>query len=133
MGGHGALTIALKNPGRFRSVSAFAPICAPTQCPWGEKAFSNYLGTDRDVWLQYDANHLIQQADEQLPLLIDQGADDGFLAEQLHFDTFRQTCERVGYPNTARLQPGYDHSYYFIASFMEEHIDFHAAALASGS
>ncbi|MEM7130843.1 MAG: S-formylglutathione hydrolase [Chloroflexota bacterium] len=132
MGGHGALTIALKNPGRYRSVSAFAPICAPTQCPWGHKAFSGYLGDDQESWLQYDANHLIQQNAERLPMLIDQGADDGFLAEQLHFETFKETCSTIGYPVTARLQPDYDHSYYFIASFMEEHVAHHAAALNGG-
>lgn len=129
MGGHGALTIALKNPGRYRSVSAFAPICAPSQAPWGEKAFSNYLGDERDAWLAYDANHLVQGAEEQLPILIDQGDADGFLTDQLMLDTFVATCERIGYPLDARVQPGYDHSYYFIASFMPEHIDYHAAAL----
>ena len=129
MGGHGALTIALKNPGRFKSVSAFAPICAPTQCPWGEKAFSNYLGADRDSWLQYDANHLVQHAVEKLPMLIDQGDADGFLAEQLNFQTFVDTCAQVGYPVTANLRPGYDHSFYFISTFIGDHIAHHAAAL----
>ena len=130
MGGHGALTIALKNPGRYRSVSAFAPICAPTQCPWGEKAFANYLGPDKHTWLAYDANELVQQAsDERLPILIDQGGADGFLAEQLKFDIFKATCARIGHPLTARLQPDYDHSYYFIASFMQDHVNHHAAAL----
>lgn len=129
MGGHGALTIALKNPGRYQSVSAFAPICAPSQCPWGQKAFSHYLGDERSEWLKYDANHLVQQSGERLPILIDQGGDDGFLEEQLHFDTFKDTCTQNDYPLTARLQPGYDHSYYFIASFMGEHVAHHAAAL----
>jgi len=131
MGGHGALTLALKNPGRYRSVSAFAPVCAPSQAPWGKKAFSNYLGENRDEWLAYDANHLVQRATEKLPLLIDQGDADGFLAEQLMLDTFVATCERIDYPLTARLQPGYDHSYYFIASFMADHITHHAAALTA--
>ena len=129
MGGHGALTIALKIPGRFKSVSAFAPICAPTQCPWGEKAFSNYLGNDRDSWLAYDANHLVQQDSAKLPILIDQGDADGFLAEQLNFSTFVQTCQQIDYPLTANLRPGYDHSFYFITSFIEEHLAHHAAAL----
>ncbi|MFK7802469.1 MAG: S-formylglutathione hydrolase [Anaerolineae bacterium] len=129
MGGHGALTIALKNPGRFKSVSAFAPICAPSQCPWGEKAFSNYLGDDRSAWLEYDANHLIQQDAEKMPMRIDQGDADGFLAEQLHYQTFIDTCEQIGYPVTANLRPGYDHSFYFIASFIGDHIAHHAKAL----
>lgn len=131
MGGHGALTIALKNPGRFKSVSAFAPICAPTECPWGHKAFSNYLGDDCEQWLDYDANHLVQKASEKLPMLIDQGSDDNFLAEQLNFQKFKETCAQVGYPITGRLQEGYDHSYYFIATFMAEHVAHHAAALKS--
>ena len=129
MGGHGALTIALKNPGRFKSVSAFAPICAPTQCPWGEKAFSNYLGDNQDEWLAYDANHLIQSAEERLPMMIDQGDADGFLAEQLHYQTFVDTCAKVNYPVTANMRPGYDHSFYFIASFMGDHMAHHAEAL----
>lgn len=130
MGGHGALTIALKNAGRFRSVSAFAPICAPSECPWGHKAFSGYLGDDCAQWLEHDANHLVRQSTEQLPILIDQGADDEFLAEQLHFDKFQATCHEINYPLTARMQPGYDHSYYFIATFMRDHITHHAAALS---
>jgi len=132
MGGHGALTIALKNLGRYRSVSAFAPICAPTRCPWGEKAFSNYLGDDRKSWLAHDANYLVTGVTDLSsapPMLIDQGDADGFLEEQLNFELFQQTCQAVGYPLTARLQPGYDHSYYFIASFVGEHIGFHASAL----
>ena len=129
MGGHGALVIALRNPGRYGSVSAFAPVCAPSQVPWGEKAFSNYLGNDRADWLAYDANALVQQTQSQPPTLIDQGDADGFLQEQLGFDTFVKTCERAGYPLTARLQPEYDHSYYFIATFMADHIAHHAAVL----
>ncbi len=129
MGGHGALTIALKNPGRFKSVSAFAPICAPTQCPWGEKAFSNYLGDDRDAWLEYDAHHLVQNGAEKMPMLIDQGDADGFLVEQLNYELFVNTCSKIGYPLKARLRAAYDHSFYFIASFIGEHIAFHADAL----
>ena len=129
MGGHGALTIALKNPRRYRSVSAFAPICAPTQCPWGHKAFSNYLGDDKKTWLDYDANHLVQKASERLPILIDQGDADGFLAEELRLDILQKTCAEIDYPLTARLQPGYDHSFYFIASFMQDHVAHHAQAL----
>ncbi|MEM7534111.1 MAG: S-formylglutathione hydrolase, partial [Chloroflexota bacterium] len=105
MGGHGALTIALKNLGRYRSVSAFAPICAPTQCPWGQKAFSGYLGdNNQDVWLQYDVNHLVQQVaqEQRLPILIDQGAADGFLEGELNFDLFKSTCAAIDYPLTAR-------------------------------
>lgn len=130
MGGHGALTIALKNPGRYRAVSAFAPICAPSQCPWGEKAFGHYLGPDKENWLQHDANHLVTQASERLPILVDQGDADGFLATQLKLGTFMATCESIGYPLTARVQAGYDHSYYFIASFIGDHIAYHAAALS---
>ena len=129
MGGHGALAIALKNPGRYRSVSAFSPIVAPTQVPWGEKAFSTYLGDDRDAWKQYDAVELVKQAREKLPLLIDQGDADNFLAEQLRPELLREACEAAGHPLQLRMQPGYDHSYYFIASFIGEHIAHHARAL----
>jgi len=129
MGGHGALTIALKNPGRYKSVSAFAPICVPTECPWGHKAFSNYLGDDCEEWLQYDANYLVKQAEEQLPLLIDQGDADGFLEEQLKFEQFVSTLKEIDHPHKARLQEGYDHSFYFIASFMQDHIEHHSKAL----
>ena len=129
MGGHGALTLALKNPGRFRSVSAFSPICAPSQCPWGEKAFTNYLGENREVWKKHDANELIQNSTLEIPLLIDQGADDPFLEKELNFELFRKTCEKRNQKLTARLQTGYDHSYYFIATFMEDHLQHHAKAL----
>ena len=129
MGGHGALTLALKNPGRFRSVSAFSPICAPSQCPWGEKAFTNYLGENREVWKKHDANELIQNSTLEIPLLIDQGADDPFLEKELNFELFRKTCEKRNQKLTARLQNGYDHSYYFIATFMEDHLQHHAKAL----
>ncbi|KRD32098.1 S-formylglutathione hydrolase [Lysobacter sp. Root916] len=129
MGGHGALTIALKNPGRYRSVSAFSPIVAPSQVPWGEKAFAAYLGEDREAWREWDATELIAQARERLPLLIDQGEADEFLSTQLKPERLRAACEKAGHPLQLRLRPGYDHSYYFIASFIGEHIAHHAAAL----
>lgn len=129
MGGHGALVIALKNPGRYRSVSAFSPIVAPSQVPWGRKAFAAYLGEDRQAWRQWDATALIAQAQERLPLLIDQGDADEFLMQQLWPELLRTACEAVGHPIDLRMQPGYDHSYYFIASFIGEHIAYHAAAL----
>ena len=129
MGGHGALTLALKYPGRFRSVSAFSPICAPSKCAWGEKAFTNYLGENREVWKKHDANELIQKATLEIPILIDQGGDDPFLEKELNFELFLKTCEKQNQKLTARLQNGYDHSYYFIATFMEDHIQHHAKAL----
>lgn len=133
MGGHGALTIALKNPGMYRSVSAFSPIAAPTQCPWGNKAFSHYLGDDQETWKVYDACHLIlnpvdPQA-EKLPLLVDQGGADGFLKEQLQPEQLQEACVTADHPLNLRIQAGYDHSYYFIASFIGEHIQYHAKAL----
>lgn len=130
MGGHGALTIALKNPGKYRSVSAFAPICAPMQCPWGEKALGNYLGPDRDQWRDYDACELIAEAAERLPILIDQGKADDFLKEQLKPALLEKACAAAKHPLTLRMQPGYDHSYFFIASFIVDHIRHHARALA---
>ena len=130
MGGHGALVCALRNPGRYHSVSAFAPITNPVNCPWGEKAFSRYLGEDRAQWREWDACALIAQATERLPLLVDQGEADGFLAEQLKPEALRAAAEAAGHPLTVRLQPGYDHSYYFIASFIEDHLRHHARALA---
>ncbi len=129
MGGHGALVVALRNPGRYRSVSAFSPIVAPAHVPWGEKAFSAYLGDDRDAWRAYDATELVRDAQERLPLLVDQGDADEFLDTQLKPDLLREACAAAGHPLTLRLQPGYDHSYYFIASFIGEHIAHHAAAL----
>jgi len=129
MGGHGALVIALRNPGRYRSVSAFSPIVAPSQVPWGEKALGAYLGADREAWTQYDATALIANAKERLHLLIDQGDADEFLANQLKPQLLQATCEAAGHPLTLRLQSGHDHSYYFIASFIGEHITHHAAAL----
>ena len=129
MGGHGALTIALKNPGRFKSVSAFSPICAPMRCPWGEKALGNYLGDDRAAWAQYDTCALLSQASERLPILVDQGDADNFLEQQLQTPLLEQAAREADYPMTIRMQPGYDHSYFFIASFIGEHLAFHAANL----
>ena len=129
MGGHGALTIALKNPGRYRSVSAFSPIVAPSQVPWGEKAFGAYLGDDREDWKQHDTVELVRSAQEKLPLLIDQGDADEFLDGQLKPQLLQAACEAAGHPLELRMQPGYDHSYYFIASFIGDHVAHHAAAL----
>jgi S-formylglutathione hydrolase len=130
MGGHGALTIALKNPKVYRSVSAFSPICAPSQVPWGKKAFSGYLGDNRKAWKQYDATELVDAGYSTGPILIDQGDADDFLDEQLRPDLFRDTCRQAGQVLELRIQPGYDHSYYFIATFVGEHIAYHARALA---
>ncbi|HEV8695635.1 MAG TPA: S-formylglutathione hydrolase [Lysobacter sp.] len=129
MGGHGALVIALRNPDRYRSVSAFAPIVAPSQVPWGEKAFTAYFGDDRAAWKEWDACELLRHATQRLPLLIDQGEADDFLATQLKPELLEAACQQTGYPLHLRRQPGYDHSYYFIASFIGEHIAYHAAAL----
>ena len=129
MGGHGALVIALRNPGRYRSVSAFAPIVAPTRCPWGEKALGNYLGPDRQSWKEYDTCELILAGAPALPTLVDQGEADDFLAEQLRTELLQAACETAGYRADIRRRPGYDHSYFFIASFIGSHIEFHARAL----
>jgi len=129
MGGHGALVAALKNPGRYRSVSAFSPIVAPSRAPWGEKAFAAYLGDDRAAWKAYDAVELVASAPERLPLLVDQGEADEFLGSQLQPHLLREACAKAGHPLRLNLRPGYDHSYYFIASFIGEHIAHHAAAL----
>lgn len=129
MGGHGALICALKNPGRYASVSAFAPISNPSNCPWGQKALGNYLGPERDSWKAWDACELLADASERLPLLVDQGEDDSFLAEQLKPEALQAAAERAGHPLTLRRQPGYDHSYYFIASFIDDHLHHHARAL----
>lgn len=129
MGGHGALVTALRHPGRYRAVSAFAPIVAPTQVPWGHKAFSTYLGDDRNNWHEWDACELIRTASERPPLLIDQGEADEFLATQLRPDLLQAACTEVHHPLTLRTHPGYDHSYYFIASFIGEHVAWHARAL----
>ena len=130
MGGHGALTLALRHPGRYASVSAFSPIVAPTQVPWGQKAFAAYLGEDAELWVAHDAAALVRQPRaERLPLLIDQGDADEFLASQLKPELLRAACEAAGHPLTLRLQPGHDHSYYFIASFLEDHFAHHAKSL----
>ena len=132
MGGHGALVVALRNPGRYRSVSAFSPIVAPSQVPWGEKAFTAYLGDDREAWRQYDATALVAGGlAERLPLLIEQGGADEFLASELKPELLQRAAEAQGHPLTLNLRPGYDHSYYFIASFIGEHIAYHARALAA--
>ena len=131
MGGHGALIMALKNPGRFSSVSAFAPICNPSSCPWGQKALRGYLGEDAAVWRQWDAAALLADGARCPPLLIDQGADDEFLGGgQLRPDVLQTVAQQVGQPLTLRMQAGYDHSYFFIASFIGEHLAYHAQALA---
>ena len=129
MGGHGALVIALRNPGRYRSVSAFSPIVAPSQVPWGEKALGAYLGNDRNEWKAWDAVALVADAVERLPLLVEQGEADEFLANQLKPELLQAGCAAAGHPLQLRLQPGHDHSYYFIQSFIGEHIAHHAAAL----
>lgn len=129
MGGHGALVIALKHPGRYRSVSAFAPIVAPSHVPWGEKAFDAYLGPDSEAWKAWDATELVKSATEKLPILIDQGRADEFLDGQLKPWLLEDAAQAAGHPLVLRMQPGHDHSYYFIASFIGEHIAHHAAAL----
>lgn len=129
MGGHGALVVALKNPGRYRSVSAFSPVVAPSRVPWGEKAFTAYLGDDRETWKTWDACELVATARERLPLLVEQGEADGFLEEQLKTHLLAEACERAGHPCDIRMRAGYDHSYYFIASFIGEHMAHHARAL----
>lgn len=129
MGGHGALTIALRNPDRYRSVSAFSPIVAPSQCPWGTKALGNYLGDDIEKWKNYDSCELIRAGAQQLPMLVDQGEADDFLAEQLRTELLESACKDTGYEATIRRQEGYDHSYFFIASFVGSHIAFHAREL----
>ncbi|SPA01473.1 esterase D [Cupriavidus taiwanensis] len=132
MGGHGALVLAQRHPQRFRSVSAFAPIAAPSRCPWGEKAFTGYLGSDRAAWAQHDASELMaRQQGAPLPagILVDQGLDDQFLQSQLHPDAFAAACQAVGQPLTLRRHSGYDHGYYFITSFIADHIRHHATQL----
>jgi S-formylglutathione hydrolase len=129
MGGHGALTIGLRNPDRFRSVSAFAPIVSPLNCPWGDKALNGYLGPDRAAWREYDACALIEDGARLPALLVDQGDADNFLHEQLKTGLLVMACRKAGIPATIRMQPGYDHSYYFISTFMAEHVAWHAARL----
>lgn len=128
MGGHGALSIALKNSDRYSSVSAFSPIANPVNCPWGQKAFNGYLGGDKQDWLQYDSSELMKYsaANKQLPALVDQGDADNFLEEQLMPDALQAAANLSGYPLTLRIHAGYDHSYYFISTFIAEHLRFHA-------
>ena len=129
MGGHGALTLALKNPGRFKSVSAFAPIVAPARVPWGEKALTGYLGSDRAAWRRYDATALIEDGARVPDILVDQGTADNFLAEQLRPELLAEACDKAGIPLILRVREGYDHSYYFISTFMEDHLRWHAERL----
>lgn len=131
MGGHGALVCALRNRDRYQSVSAFAPIVAPMRCPWGQKAFTNYLGSDKDTWRVYDASELVKEAEYNRPILIDQGSADQFLDQQLLPHVFEQACAAVNQPLTLRFHAGYNHSYYFIATLIEDHIRHHATALLS--
>ena len=130
MGGHGALTLALRHAGRFRSVSAFAPIASPMNCPWGEKALGGYLGADRAAWRRHDACALIDDGARVAELLVDQGTADGFLDSQLKPHLLEQACGRAGIPLRLRRQEGYDHSYFFIATFIEDHLRWHADRLA---
>ncbi|MEO1067722.1 MAG: S-formylglutathione hydrolase [Cyanobacteria bacterium J06638_6] len=134
MGGHGALVCGLRNPDRFKSISAFAPIAAPSQCPWGQKAFSGYLGANTDRWKAYDATELVQaQPQSDRVILIDQGTADPFLDQhQLLPEAFAAACEKAGQPLNLRMQPGYDHSYFFMASFMADHLRHHADVLTKG-
>jgi S-formylglutathione hydrolase len=129
MGGHGALTISLRNPGRYRSTSALAPIVSPLNCPWGEKALGGYIGQDRAQWRAYDSVALIADGARLPDLLVDQGSDDNFLEAQLKTHLLTAQCAAVGQPATIRMQPGYDHSYYFISTFMGQHLTWHAERL----
>lgn len=134
MGGHGALVCALRNPQLYQSVSAFAPITAPIRCPWGQKAFSGYLGSDETAWRAYDASELVKASPRrELEILIDQGTDDQFLSDQLMPGAFEEACAAAGQPLNLRMQEGYDHSYYFIATFIENHLSHHAALLGGAS
>jgi S-formylglutathione hydrolase len=129
MGGHGALVCAMRNPERYRSLSAFAPVAAPMRCPWGRKAFTGYLGTDESRWLDWDASVLVGKRPFHAPILIDQGTADKFLAEQLNPEAFAETAHRSGQPFELRMHAGYDHSYYFIQTFVEDHLRWHARVL----
>ena len=129
MGGHGALTIGLKNPVKYKSISAFAPICSPVNCPWGEKALGSYLGADKSAWADYDAAALVARAEDQTPLFVDQGLADEFLDEQLRPELLEEACRDTNHPLVLRRHDGYDHSYFFIASFMQDHIHYHAEQL----
>lgn len=131
MGGHGALICALKNPGQYRSLSAFAPISAPMRCPWGKKAFRGYIGDDHAAWQAYDASELVKQTQSPAEILVDQGLADKFLSDQLYPEVFEAACKASGQALTLRRQEGYDHGYYFIATFMEDHLRHHAAQLQS--
>lgn len=133
MGGHGALTIALKNPKEYCSVSAFSPICNPSVVAWGEKAFSAYLGNDKNTWKEYDSCELIKGCRNKIPLFIDQGEQDEFLHTELHPQSLENICREYKYPLTLRYQSGYDHSYYFIASFIADHLNYHTQALTRQS
>lgn len=128
-GGHGALVIGLRNPEIYKSISAFSPIVAPSQVPWGQKAFTAYLGTDQALWSNYDAVELIKSSSVKMPILVDQGSEDSFLKEQLKPEILADVCREKDYPITLNMRDGYDHSYYFIASFIEEHIRFHLSYL----
>ncbi len=130
MGGHGAITIALKNQDKYRSVSAFAPIVSPINCPWGIKAFSNYLGEEVNDWLEYDSTELLKDSKNFLPMMIDQGSNDEFLKEQLKPELLLQVAEDKHIPLIYNLREGYDHSYFFVSSFIEDHLNFHAENLA---
>jgi S-formylglutathione hydrolase len=129
MGGHGALMCALKDPDRYSSVSAFAPICHPSVTPWGIKAFSNYLGEDRNDWLDWDATQLVCSTEKQLPILIDQGTEDDFLGEELKPGSLEQACICTHHPLDVRMREGYDHGYNFISTYIDEHLNHHAEAL----
>lgn len=133
MGGHGALVCALRHPGRYQSVSAFAPIVNPMRCPWGQKAFSRYLGEDQATWREWDATELLTETGLHLPILIDQGTEDNFLATQLMPENMQIVAQRRDYPLTLRMHTGYDHSYYFIATFIEDHVRHHARAMLEGA
>lgn len=132
MGGHGALTIGMRHPRKFRSISAFAPIVSPLNCPWGEKALTAYLGADRGLWRAYDACAMIEDGARPSALLIDQGLNDDFVTSQLKPELLQMACEKSGIDLTYRAHPGYDHSYYFIASFIDDHLAWHAAELSAG-
>ncbi len=131
MGGHGAITLGLKNAHRFRSISAFAPIASPTRCPWGEKALSGYLGDERSRWADYDSSLLIERGIANTAILVDQGESDNFLNEQLKPELLEAAARQVGHDLTLRRQPGYDHSYFFIASFIDQHIAWHHQKLCA--
>lgn len=129
MGGHGALVCALRNPGQYKSLSAFAPITAPMRCPWGKKAFKGYLGDDLETWREYDASELVKRAPFPQTILVDQGLADKFLVDQLYLEVFEAACRDAGQRLTLRRQEGYDHGYFFISTFMEDHLRHHAAQL----